>query len=146
MSNQTWGIGIGGLLPALLFALSNVFARPASASGIGLGLYIVIVGLAITLIGAIMFMLQPVNTITFTGGLYAAAVGCFWALGAAGVAYALSHYQVTLSRLVALFNMNTLITVLTSLWVFSEWKDGNSIRLLAGTALNVTGGTLVHKA
>jgi len=146
MSNQTLGLLIGGLLPALCFAMSNVFTKPATASGLGLGLYMLIIGLTITLVGALIYLLQPAESFNLTGGLYAAGVGFAWAIGAAGIAYALSHYQMTLSRLVPLFNMNTLLTVLISLWVFAEYKDVNTIKLLAGSALIVAGGTLVLNA
>jgi len=146
MSNQTYGMLIGGLLPALCFALSNVFSKPANTSGLGLGIYIVVIGLSVTLAGAVIYLVHPQPTYSVRGLLFASGVGFAWACGAAGVGYALTHYEMTLSRLVPLFNMNTLFSVLIGLWVFAEWKDVQALKLLAGAALIVLGGSLVATA
>ena len=42
-----------------------------------------------------------------------------------------------------LYNMNTLVTVIGALLIFSEWKDVPLLRSLLGSVLIVTGGVLV---
>ena len=49
MTNQTIGLLIGGLLPAVFYGISGVFAKPATEAGIGIGLYIMLIGLAVKL-------------------------------------------------------------------------------------------------
>jgi len=146
MSNQTLGLVIGGLLPALCFGLSGVFAKPAATAGIGLGYYIGIVGLAIALVGVLLHWLLPEPAITPRGAFFAACVGLSWACGAALVAVALARYGATISAIVPLYNMNTLVAVLIGLTVFAEWRDVDAARVLTGAVLIVAGGALVANA
>src|SRR5690606_26793041 len=146
MSNSTIGLVIGGLLPALLFGLSGVFAKPASVTGIGLGWYLTSIGCAILLTGLALHLLQPSNPFSLRGSLFAAAVGFSWAPGAALVALALSSYGMAIARIVPLYNMNTLVAVLIGLTVFAEWKEVQVVKLLAGAALITLGGRLVATA
>lgn len=146
MNTQALGLVIGGLLPALFFGLSGVFAKPAATAGIGLGYYVGIVGLAIVVTGIVIHLLLPDPAFTTRGGLFAAAAGFSWALGAALVAVALARYGVTIARIVPLYNMNTLVAVLIGLVVFAEWKDVNAAKLVAGAVLITVGGGLVASA
>ncbi len=144
MSSQTIGLIIGGVLPALFFGVSGVFSKASNAAnGIGLGYYLVAVGLAIALVGAISFLFIPDRSLTYPAGRDAILTGASWALGAACVAIALSRYQMPISKLVPLYNMNTLVAVLLGLWLFSEWQDINLIKLIIGSILVVLGGMLV---
>jgi drug/metabolite transporter (DMT)-like permease len=146
MNNPALGLVIGGLLPALLFGLSGVFAKPASTTGIGLGWYLTSIGCAILLTGLALHLLQANNPFSLRGSLFAAAVGFCWALGAALVAVALSRYGMAIARIVPLYNMNTLVAVLIGLTVFAEWKEVQVLKLLAGALLITLGGRLVATA
>ena len=128
MTNQTIGLLIGGLLPAVFYGISGVFAKPATEAGIGMGLYIMLIGLAVSLTGLFIYGFSPDNTISMRSGIFTVAVGLTWAIGAAGVAVALASYQVPVSRLVPLYNMNTLVAVLLGLVIFSQWKDVQLIK------------------
>ena len=66
-----------------------------------------------------------------------------WGIASGLVAYTLLNFEVPISQLVPLYNMNTLVAVILALIVFSEWKDLHTIKLLSGTALIVTGAILV---
>jgi glucose uptake protein GlcU len=104
------------------------------------------VGLAIVTTGVVIHLLLPDPAFTARGGLFAAATGFFWAIGAALVAVALARYGVTIARIVPLYNMNTLVAVLIGLVVFAEWKDVNTAKLVAGAVLITVGGGLVANA
>lgn len=146
MSTQAWGLIIGGLLPALLFGFSNVFAKAANSAGISLGLYVIGIGLSVALVGAAVFVFQGGGTATGKGLLFTICVGLFWATGTACIAYALVEHGARISTLVPLFNMNSLISVLLGLWLFAEWRDVHTLKLLSGALLIVVGGSLVASA
>ena len=143
MTNQTIGLLIGGLLPAVFYGISGVFAKPATEAGIGIGLYILLIGLAVSLTGLLIYGFSPDNTISLRSGIFTVAVGLTWAISAAGVAVALASYQVPVSRLVPLYNMNTLVAVLLGLVIFAEWKDVQTAKLVGGAVLIAIGGSMV---
>jgi len=70
-------------------------------------------------------------------------MGIAWGAGVLLVALAINNYKAPLSVLAPLYNMNTLVTVLGALFIFSEWKDVNVIKLIIGSILIVGGGVLV---
>jgi uncharacterized membrane protein len=143
MSSQTWGLVIGGLLPALLFGLSNIFAKAANAAGVGLGLYVICIGLSVVLVGGAIYVFQPDTGFSPKALVYTCCVGLAWATGTACIAYALVKHGAPISILVPLFNMNSLVSVVLGLWLFAEWRDVNTVKLLAGTVLIAVGGSLV---
>lgn len=62
------------------------------------------------------------------------------------VAIAYSRFKMPVSKLVPLFNTNTLVAVVLGLLIFNEWKTINSPKLIIGAILVVIGGTLVTNA
>jgi len=75
MTTQTWGLVIGGLLPALLFGMSNMFAKAANAAGIGLGLYVICIGLTVVLVGGAIYVFQPDTGFSPKALVYTSCVG-----------------------------------------------------------------------
>jgi drug/metabolite transporter (DMT)-like permease len=146
MSSQALGIIIGGLVPAVLFGFTNLFIKSSTEEGIGLPIYLIVVGLAAVMIGCILAFFFPDRSINITSGSYAFAAGALWALGIACIAFTLQKYGTPMSVLVPLFNMNTLIAVLLALWLFAEWKQVHVPKLLLGTVLMTVGGALVARA
>ena len=59
------------------------------------------------------------------------------------VAIAITHYKTPLSILAPLYNTNTLVAVVGSLLIFSEWRDVNVVKLLMGSILIIGGAVLV---
>jgi len=143
MSSQSLGLIIGGLLPALFFGLSGVFARPATRAGISTGFYLTIIGLAAATVGLVFGLIFPERELTFRSGLFTILVGSTWAIAAGLVAIALTKYGSPISRLVPLSKMNTLVAVIIGLAVFSEWREVNALQILIGAILIVVGGWLV---
>lgn len=146
MESQTIGILIGGILPALFFAFSGIFAKSSTSAGIGTGIYTMLCGLAVILVGLVSYLLQPDRTVSLKSGMHAFLGGANWAIGTALLALALSKYGTPISKLVPLYNMNTLVAVLLGLWIFSEWQDANIPKLLLGATLVVFGGIIVSRA
>ncbi|MDD5055826.1 MAG: hypothetical protein PHZ00_06195 [Candidatus Peribacteraceae bacterium] len=146
MTNQYLGIIIGGLLPALLYSVTGIFSKVSNQAGIGVGPYLIIIGLAIALTGGGFLLFQPDMTVNWKSGSAAIGIGLTWGIGSGLIALALVKYRAPLSQIVPLYNLNTLIVVLLSLWIFSEWKDVSALKLVVGSALIVAGGTLVSVA
>ncbi len=134
---------VGGLLPALIFGLGGFFQKTCAQSGISIGPYLVCAGMGATLAGLAFWLFLPGRTISLTSGACAMLIGVFWILAMGLVSMALTRYSTPLSRLAPLYNMNTLLVVLLSLWLYSEWKNVQVLPLLIGALLIVIGGALV---
>lgn len=146
MSNAALGVIIGGVLPALLYGATNVFTKASTKAGIGIGYYLMIIGISITLVGVGFFFADHNRSLSSMSFLYAVGVGVTWGLGTGLIAVALSVYAVPLSKLVPLFNMNTLVAVILALVIFSEWTQVKMGSLIAGAALISVGGILVARS
>lgn len=143
MSQQTLGIIIGGMIPALLYGVSTIFVKAGNQAGISTGVYLLVLGFTIAIIGAFFLIFTHDVHATKLGMLHTTGFGITWGLGTACIAIAISKYKAPLSTIVPLFNMNTLIAVLLGLWIFAEWKEVHVVRLIIGSILIVAGGTLV---
>lgn len=143
MSSQAMGFIVGGILPALLFGISAIFQKLSNQGGIGLGIFLFSTGTGICAIGTVLYLVLPSKAVSFSSGGYAFLMGMTWAVGVALVAVGLTKYGVPLSKLVPLYNMNTLVAVLLGLWIFGEWQSVAVVKLALGALLIVIGGTLV---
>jgi transporter family protein len=146
MTNELRGILVGGLLPAFFYAFSAVLAKSSMNAGIGVGRYLLVIGFAVLLVGTIFCLLFPDRAFSSDGATFSFFTGVTWALASGGVAVALGSCGAPVSKLVPLYNMNTLIAVLLGLWMFSEWQQVNLWQLLSGALLIVLGGILVANA
>jgi transporter family protein len=146
MSPQTYGIIIGGILPALIFGMTNAMVKASTEKGISIPLYIICTGGATLLVGLIMLFVMRDMKITMASGGYAFGAGALWALAISGVMIALQNYNASISVLAPLYNTNTLITVALGLWLFSEWQVVKVPQLLLGSLLIVIGGVVVARA
>jgi len=146
MSSQLTGMLIGGIVAALFFGLSAVFAKATMKAGIGLGPYLISNGLGFIIVGIFFWSIFPDTTISIQSGFMALIMGALAGIATGLVAVALLHYNIPLGKLVPLYNMNTLVAVLLALWLFAEWKHVHTMQLVIGSALIVVGGTLVARA
>lgn len=145
-SMQMTGLLVGGLAPALLYGLFGILQKSSNQSDIGLGPYLVGIGIGVVLIGGVSYGLWPNRNLPPVAFSYTVLMGSFWAAGTALVAVGLTRYNTPISKLVPLYNMNTLITVLLGLLIFAEWQNVSVIKLLLGAALIIVGGVLVAGA
>lgn len=146
MTTQTWGIIIGGILPAFAFGIAGTLQKSAIKAGIGTGPYLFFLAVGVAAASAAVFVFQQDKTLSTRSALFATGIGIFFATGMGLVSVALHRFNAPLSTLVPLYNMNTLVAVLLALVIFAEWKDISTAKLLAGTLLIVAGGILVSNA
>ena len=146
MSPESMGLLIGGIVPALLISVSNVLIKDSTQQGISMAMYVIVVGFAVSLTGVALFFVSPDKSVSLRSGTPAFFAGACWAMGVAAVTIGMNKYGAPLGKLVPLFNMNTLFSVLIALWIFAEWKQVHVPKLLIGTLLIVVGGTLVSRA
>ena len=103
-------------------------------------------GVQIVIIGLVYSFVFKEYTLTLKSGILTSCTGIVWACATCFISVALSKYNMPISNLVPLFNMNTLVAVCLGLVVFAEWKNINLIRLFAASVLIVIGGILATKA
>jgi drug/metabolite transporter (DMT)-like permease len=143
VSKHLVGLLIGGVLPIIFYGVGGVLQKTSTQNGIGTALYILCSAIGALIAGIIIYAVIPDKTISFKSGGYAFTIGILWAFGLSAVAIALFKYNVPLSKLAPIYNMNTLLTVVLGLIVYSEWKEVNVIKLLIGAVLVMVGGVLV---
>jgi glucose uptake protein GlcU len=142
MSQQSVGIILGGIVPAVLLGIFAVFQKKSTLEGLGPGLILVVIGVCAILVGLVFaFGFKELN-LPPKGVAFAALSGLFWSVATGLILIAISRLKAPISSLVPLFNMNTLVAVVLSLVVFSEWKSVNSPKLLFAAVLIIVGGVL----
>lgn len=146
MTSQQLGLIIGGLLPALFYGISSVFAKSSTNAGMSVGGHLFVIGIAISITGVLFNFLLPGNIPSLLAVTSSSMQGVFWGLGTGCVVLGLLKYQAPLAKLVPLYNMNTLVTSGLALVIFSEWRAVNPLQLLIGAGLIIAGGILVSGA
>lgn len=137
---------VGGIIPAFLFGVSGFLQKGSSRVGIGVGHYLICAGLTAAVSGVVWLYAVPGRSLSLKAGCYACVAGAFWAAGTSLVVFAILRYSAPLSKLAPLYNMNTLVTVLLALLVFTEWSQVSVCKLILGALLIIAGGTLVAQA
>lgn len=143
MTSKSVALLLGGFLPALIYGASAIFQKISTSLGISLSAYLVATGVGIALVGVMIYFYDGSFSYSMKSGLYALVFGITWGVATGLVAYTLLNFDVPISQLVPLYNMNTLVAVLLALAIFSEWKDLEVIKLLSGAGLIVAGAVLV---
>ena len=115
------GLLIGGILPALLLGLFAILQKSASNNGIGVGIYLILSGITIALVGVAVYFGFPNKEVSIRSAAFSCLASMLWAVSMSLIQLAITSYNVEISRLVPLFNMNTLVAVILGLWIFSEW-------------------------
>lgn len=146
MTSKSTALLLGGFLPALIYGGSAIFQKMSTNLGISLSAYLVATGIGVAIVGVGFYLFDNSFDFSIKSGLYACVFGLTWGIATGLVAYTLLNFEVSISQLVPLYNMNTLVAVLLALIIFSEWKDINTIKLLTGSALIVAGAILVANA
>ncbi len=140
------GLWLGGILPAVALGIFGVLIKASGAAGLGAsGLLLAMAG-ATALTGLALWWLPDCRAITPTGLIYAGIAGLIWAVCQALILFAVTRWQTPISKLVPLFNMNTLVAVLLGLVWFAEHHSVSLPKLLLGATLIVVGGILVARA
>jgi len=146
MTTKTTALILGGFLPAIIYGGSAILQKMSVNSGISLSAFLIASGVGLTSVGVCYYFFDGSFSVSTRSGIYACVFGATWGVATGLVAYTLLNFEVPISQLVPLYNMNTLIAVLLALIVFSEWKDLNVIKLLVGSCLIVVGAIFVANA
>ena len=143
MSEHIRAAVIGGIIPAILFGISNFIQKFATKSGIGIVYYMIFIGMGMVASGCVFSLLDSERAINFKSGSLAFAVGIISGLGMGLVGYAYARLNGKVSILTPLYNMNSLVAVILGLIIFAEWKEVSMIRVFIGTVMIIAGGSIV---
>lgn len=104
--------------------------------------------LGVLLVSAVLFVVNGVKAngfgFTSAGFMVSAIAGVFWAVGISVVLIGLSHPGVDASRLVVVYNLNTLVAVLAAVLLLSELPvAGKRVEVVIGALLVILGAYLV---
>jgi transporter family protein len=137
---------IGGLIPALLYGLAGVFQKWSAREGGSVSVYLIGFGVATVIVGVVYRAVLSDGASPTTSVGLALLAGLVFGVGAGLISLALIRFDAAISQLAPLYNMNFLITVLLGLLIFSEFRDLQVPRLLAGALLILVGGWVVSGA
>ncbi len=146
MPSKSVALLIGGFLPAVIYGGSAIFQKLSTSIGISISTYLIAVGVGVMAAGLGFYFFDSSVPFSFKASSYAGIFGLTWGIASGLVAYSLLHFDVPISQLVPLYNMNTLVAVLLGLVIFSEWKDLHTIKVLSGSILIVIGAIFVANA
>jgi len=146
MTDKHLSLLIGGFIPAVLFGVGATLQKVINKEAIGLGPYLMGIGATIFVCGALYALWDRDLAFTARNGAYIAVFGVMWSVAMVCIAIALKRYNGQIGQIVSIYNMNTLISVVIGLVVLSEWKNVNSVRLLAAAVLISIGGVIAANA
>ncbi len=146
MTNQATGLLLGGLAPAILYGVVAVLQKTCSQAGISTGVYLILIGLATAAVGAVWHACAGETLVTWKSAGYAVLIGVLWSVAMGLVVLVLTRYTIPLSKLVPLYNMNTLVAVVLGMVLLGEWRHASVWQLLLAALLVVIGGTLAARA
>jgi uncharacterized membrane protein len=145
--SPTWmGLAVGGLAPAVGYALFAIATKFAVQAGISAGTNLVLVGLATAATGVVFRIVLPAQPLAAKAAFWSLGAGILWAAGTGLVSLAMERYGVPVSKLNPIYNTNTLLAVLLGLVLFSEWRQVEVPKLLLGALLILAGSLLVARA
>lgn len=145
MSNQTLGILLGGVVPAVFLALFNIFMKYSTRHDTSGFYFMLFVGLSVSIICGALILITGDRAITLHGFGFAVGSGVLWVTSISLIFYALSKYNTPLSKISPIFNANTMLVVLISLVVFSEWQEVNLPKTIAATLMIIGGSILISQ-
>jgi uncharacterized membrane protein len=146
MTDKQFSLLLGGFIPAVLFGIVAVFQKVISRTGVGVGPYLMGIGLSIFVMGALFAWWDRDLAITTRAATFMVLFGILWSVAMACVAIALKRYNGQICQIVSIYNMNTLVTVVIGLMVLSEWKNVQPVKLLVAALLITLGGILAANA
>lgn len=146
MTDETLGIIIGGIAPAVILGFFIVFQKLATRNGAGPGEFLLILGVVSAIIGGVLHFTGGTSQFTLSGTAWTVLSSGCWALSMGGVAYALFKYHIPVSKLNPIFNTNTLTAVILGILFLGEWSQINAINVFIGAILIISGAIIVSRA
>lgn len=146
MTAKTIGLILGGLTPALLLGVFGVLQKVATKAGAGLAWYFIGIGAGVLAVGIGVLIAGGRSEPTVAAVGWAVLTGLCWASAVGLISFSIARYDVSISQLAPLYNMNTLTVIILGFVVFAEWRNIRVPRLLAGAVLITLGGVLTARA
>jgi drug/metabolite transporter (DMT)-like permease len=146
MNSRYLPLIIGGFIPAVLYGIAGIFQKLSARQGASVSTYLIAFGLATVVTGIAFRTALPGEASPPRSVATALLAGLMFSIGAGLVSVALIRYGAAISQLAAIFNMNTLITVLLGLALFAEYRTLGVPRLVLGTCLILAGGWFVSSS
>lgn len=151
MSSHLLGLIIGGLCPAVFYALTGVFARLSGQESISVGGYVLAAGIGVSLVGVAALLIEPrlieiPSANSSRALMHAMFAGLTWGLGTCLLIFAIVKFQSPLAQLAPLYNTNTLLAVLFGLTLLGEWREVSVPKVILAAALIVLGDYVILHA
>lgn len=146
MDSKPVAMIVGGVVPAVLLGLSNLFQKLGTNAGIGPGPFLLIAGLTTAVVGGLIAAAERDTSVTPRGLACTVLFGIVWAAATGCIAVALKRLGGQISQLVPLYNMNTLVAVVLGLVVLSEWRTVSAPRVVTAAVLIIAGGVLASRS
>jgi len=137
---------IGGLIPALLYGLAGVFQKWSAREGGSVSVYLIGFGVGTVIVGFVYRAVLSDGASPTTSIGFAVLAGLIFSIGAGLISFAVIRFDAAIAQLSPLYNLNFLVTLVLGLLIFSEFKDLQVTRLLAGALVILVGGWVVSGA
>lgn len=147
MKNVYIGLVVGGLFPALLWAMGDILQKLSNKSSPSIGVYLVSVGLGATLLGLVLVVFSTEKVFEWRGVLFAFCQGLCFAGGISLLALSIMKYGAAISTVVPLAAIpRVFFTVIFAFIVLGEHTDVQPLRLGVGVILLLSGALVVASA
>ncbi len=146
MTSTYQGLFVGGLLPAIVWALGTICQKLSNKSGLNLSAYLFFIAAGVVVSGAVAHFVFRDNTFSVKGGVYALLQGLCFSTGIILFAIGLLRFNVPVAQLSPIAASTTLFTVVFALFLLSEHESINVMRVLFGSVLMMIGAVVVAKA
>jgi len=137
---------VGGLVPAIFLGLAAIMQKLISQYPIGIGPFLIVTGLGTCLAGAVFLAIDRDPSLSPASIGMTFIFGLFWATATGCISIALKKLGGSISQLAPLYNTNTLVAVVISLVLLSEWKTVQPTRILIASAFIIIGGVLAARS
>ena len=102
MTDKQFSLLLGGFIPAVLFGIVAVFQKVISRTGVGVGPYLMGIGLSIFVMGALFAWWDRDLAITTRAATFMVLFGTLWSVAMACVAIALKRYNGQICQIVSM--------------------------------------------
>ncbi|WP_064682382.1 EamA family transporter [Rhizobium bangladeshense] len=144
--NSIWPIIVGGVLPAIFWGITAIFQKQSAVAATGSAIYLIAFGTACALAGLIAALTGRPAPWTAEGLGFAATAGACFAVGTGLISFALFTYGVPVSKLAPIWSCNVLVTLAIGALFLGEAAEVDTLKLVAGTLLILSGALLVSSA
>ena len=140
------GLFVGGLLPAISWALGTICQKLSNKSGLNLSAYLLCISAGVIVSGVGSHFIFRDSTFSVRGGVYASLQGLCFSTGLILFAIGLTKFNMPVSQLSPIAASTTIFTVIFALILLSEYKSVHTVRVLVGSILMAIGAIVVARS